>query len=245
MSVAASKTRRWTKWRTLPMRVFRRLARQGVAGALERAVHVTRNAWRERWLGISTAGSIPNAALGGGNSLCYGYQPIEYGAFEAALQHVEWGPDDVFADYGSGMGRAVILAATRPLSRVIGVERSAALCDLARDNLRRAVRHLACRRVEIVCADATEYLPPDTLSLLFLYNPFAGDVLRAAMEQVRRSLARSPRRLQVIYALPAADQDLLSTLPWLRLKAQVRTNNDEWVRILVYEHSPQEGSHVR
>jgi SAM-dependent methyltransferase len=89
-----------------------------------------------------------------------------------------------FVDLGSGMGRAVLLAAQQPFRQVVGVELSPALHEIARENLERFSGTLRCRDVRLVRADARDYrLPPGDL-VAYLYNPFGGSVLAAVAERL-------------------------------------------------------------
>jgi SAM-dependent methyltransferase len=115
---------------------------------------------------------------------------------------------DVFLDYGCGKGRIVYQAAALPFGRVIGVEISPQLLDVARRNIERNLRRLACRDVELVCTDAANYEVPDDVTYVYMYNPFLGDVFRAALANLERSLERRPRRLRLIYVHPAMTADI-------------------------------------
>lgn len=216
-------------------------ARQrGVLGMSALAARRLHSRWLEWRLGIHTRGSIDASQLGA-TGVCFGYQPVDYHSFMTAMRHVDAGPDDVFADYGCGMGRAVVLAARHRLRRVFGVELSPELCEIARENLRRASPRLKTA-AEIHCADATRFVTPDDLTLLMMFNPFSADVMQAAMERVRESLARRPRRLQIIYVLPKTDHDALAELPWLDDGRPVRTHNHDWERLTIYENTRHRGA---
>jgi hypothetical protein len=52
--------------------------------------------------------------------------------------------DEVLLDYGSGLGRLVILAAAMPFARIIGIELSPLLAERARRNLSICERSLVC-----------------------------------------------------------------------------------------------------
>lgn len=111
--------------------------------------------------------------------------------------------DDVFVDLGAGMGRVVYQAAKDyPFARVVGVELSQQLTDVARLNIERNRHRLTCRDVEIVTADILSYELPDDATIVYLYNPFVGDLFRRAMDRVLASYDRRPRRLRLIYANP-------------------------------------------
>ena len=79
---------------------------------------------------------------------------------------------------GSGKGRALVAAAL-PFRRIVGVEFSPELEELARANVERFMRKSAYGgSIESVCEDATAYdLPPEPLVLHF-FNPFEEPVMR-------------------------------------------------------------------
>lgn len=56
---------------------------------------------------------------------CHPYGAIGYNQFNEVLNALDIrAGTDVFLDYGCGMGRPIVMAATRPFRRVIGVELS-------------------------------------------------------------------------------------------------------------------------
>ena len=56
---------------------------------------------------------------------------------------------------------------------------------------------------------------PDDVTVVTLFNPFTGGILRAACEQVRASLRRRPRTVRVVYMNPLCDADPLAEIDWL------------------------------
>ena len=127
--------------------------------------------------------------------------------------------EHVFLDYGAGMGRVMVLAATYPFRRVLGVEVSAELSEIARANLEKCRSRLRCKDVEIITADATLYSPPSDVSVIYFYNPFAGEVLEAVFKNVQR-LAANSRLLFLICNLPHSSGFEFQILRqgWLELK---------------------------
>jgi SAM-dependent methyltransferase len=121
-----------------------------------------------------------------------------------AIRARDVGPEDVFIDLGSGKGRVVLLAARYPFGRVIGVEISEELNDIARENVERVRDKLRCPRVEIVTADLTQYKLPDEVTHAYMYNPVTGPLFEAVLSNVLASLDRRPRPLRLIYACPDA-----------------------------------------
>lgn len=140
------------------------------------------------------------------------YLPTPWLLFRQAMRHVEVGPDDVFADFGSGKGRVVLMAAaTYPFKRVIGVELSEELNRVARENVERNRDRLRCRDVELVTTDALDWEVPDDLTIAYFYYPFYGPVFRGVVERLVESVDRSPRRFHLVYNCPKDASTLLET----------------------------------
>jgi len=156
------------------------------------------NDWR---LGIRTTGNILLADVGvAGWGPKARYEPTDYRSLRRALRQLDGRPaEDVFLDYGSGKGRAVVLTAMYPFRRVIGVELSEQLNGQARANVARARAKLACRDIELITADATAYHVPDDVTCIYMYNPFRGQALADVMGNIRQSLDRRPRKLTIIF----------------------------------------------
>ncbi len=192
-----------------------------------------RLAWRawERSRGIDTSGQVHHTELGLGPE-CFGYQPLDYEAVVRGLRAVDIRPSAEFLDYGCGKGRALLVAARYPFARLWGVELAAVLSEAARTNLQRAP--LARGRFQVVEQDATQFTVPDSVTVVFMFNPFQGEVLRQAVDRLYESWQRRPRELQVIYAIPAANESYLVTVPWLQATRQVSTTCDAWLNMTIY-----------
>ncbi len=137
------------------------------------------------------------------------------------------GREDVFVDLGCGAGRAVtVFARAGVASR--GVEFDPETLWLAQDNARRlAARGTA---VEIVRQDAAQYRFDDE-TIVYLFNPFGRETLRAVLDNLRKSIAARPRRVRIGYYHPL-HRDLLEATPWLRRSAILRGFKTD---IAVYE----------
>lgn len=119
---------------------------------------------------------------------------------------------DVFVDLGAGMGRVVYQAAKDySFRRVIGVELSRELSDIAQRNIERNRERLACRDVEIVTADVRAYEIPDDATVIYLYNPFVGDLFAAALARLYASHDRRPRRIRLIYVNPVEHAQIVAS----------------------------------
>lgn len=220
-------------WR-FPQRVARSVEQHGLRNAWRRGRRVLATLWREWQLGIQTRGSIAADDLAA-DDVSFGYQPIPYESCEAVFRRLVVSPQDVFLDYGCGLGRALVVAALHPFRKVVGVERSEELCRLAELNVRRARRQLVCADVTVVHADARHFAVPDEVTTVFLFNPFDEQILRLVLERLHLSLAARPRRITIVYGLPKCRRDLLATLPWLRVVHELATIDADWQRLTIYE----------
>ena len=101
----------------------------------------------------------------------------------------------VALDLGSGKGSAVMTLSRLQFAEVVGVELSAELIDVALHNAAKLDR----RNVRFVHADAAAFRDYDRVTHLYMYNPFPCAVMSAVVANLAASLARSPRRLTIVY----------------------------------------------
>jgi hypothetical protein len=139
------------------------------------------------------------------------YLPSGWLDLRRALPRRSVRPTDVFVDFGSGKGRIVCEAAKYPFARVIGVEISAKLNEVARRNIQQNRRKLACRDIELVTSDASEFEVPDDVTVAYFFHPFGGETFKAVLANIVESLDRNPRRLTLIYQLPLDENLILET----------------------------------
>ena len=150
----------------------------------------------ERALGVQTRGLVWQKDEG----YAYGlYRPTAWLTLQQLFRRLEVGPEDVFLDVGSGMGRVLLVAARHPFKRVIGVEQNVEMTEIARGNVERSRRRLRCQDVELVAGDVLDWPIPDDLTLVYLYCPFPEQVLERFMERLLASVDRSPREVRLIY----------------------------------------------
>jgi hypothetical protein len=163
-----------------------------------------RNRAFDRKHDVSTAGDVALATLGLDEAELAGttglYRPIESRLFHAALQAV---PVDhrqfTFVDYGSGKGKALLLAAGYPFRRILGVEQVRSLHQAAEENIRRyrGPAH-RCQDVRAVHGDARRFTVPDGPLVAFFFDAFAPPVLAAVLDRIARSVALGPRPVFVV-----------------------------------------------
>jgi hypothetical protein len=156
---------------------------------------------------LDTAGH-DNTLYAGGES--HWYAPTPWRRLRQVFPRGSVGPNDVLLDYGSGKGRTAIWVASRfPARHVIGVELDKDLQLAAQKNLECWSGPLRCKNVEFICANATEFEVPDDVTIVYLANPFRGNVFDRVLDNLRASLTRRPRSLKVIYFLPLMHDTVL------------------------------------
>lgn len=196
-------------------RIISRIAEYGLLGFLQDSQKTIVDRWFESKLGIETTskGEFGPETYSKEDSI--NYVPIGYGPLSKLLNRVMRRKRRVFLDFGSGMGRAVFLAATYPFEKVIGVELSTELTSIATENAARA-KIKRCENVELVCVDATEYDVPDDVDVVHFFKPFVGETLKKVTARLRESHNRSPRHMSVIFFNHDEFEALVNAEDWLR-----------------------------
>ena len=216
-------------------RLMRSVRSEGVLGTARRARYHCYEQYREWTLGIATASKLdPYGPLG--DELHRPYEPLCYACLDMAFSRLSPGPNDVFLDYGCGRGRITAVAATHPFRKVIGIELHQELCASARVNMYR-MHGKRCSEWEVLQADATEFVVPGDVNVVFLFNPFLGEILDRVVCRLEESLALRPRALTLIYMNPEADRDVFVECSWLSLNAELPVGLWRGMRFRLYQSS--------
>ncbi len=185
----------------------------------------------ERRAGIRTLGRLTPEELGFSGEYQERYEPSNWLALRRVLPPRRVTQDDVFIDFGSGMGRVVYQAASKyPFRRVIGVEISDRLHVIALDNIERNRHRFRCHDVQLVHSDAREYEIPEDVSVVYLGNPFSGPVFATVLERLMATLERNPRRMRIVYFNPVEERRLLDAGFQITKIGRGLRPNAEWSR---------------
>jgi len=143
--------------------------------------------WRTRLLGL----------------LSSPYQPIPAEEFREIMNALAIDfTQFTFIDFGSGKGRALLLACGFGFRRIIGIELLPELHRIAQENLRKFERKGTVCNIELLCEDATRFAFPAEPTVVFLFNPLPQSSLAILLENIAASLCQLPRALYVAYANP-------------------------------------------
>jgi SAM-dependent methyltransferase len=206
-------------WRELPTfvgdRVFVHLLHRGLA---------------------DTAGHAHLRDLGADHEERIDYIPSPWLFTRRMFRGLEVTPNDVFVDFGSGKGRVVYLVArSYRLKRVVGIELTEELTEIARENIERSRPRLKTKDVELITADATEVTIPPDMTFAYFFNPFLGETFRTVVDNICRSLDEFPRRLTVIYANPVERASIEATGRFHLIRESGGNGRGlDWHRIVVY-----------
>ena len=159
----------------------------------------------DRRFGTDTAGEVPLEAVGiEGSEIERGhgrYRPVWTHVFRESLDRL--GIDYrayTFVDYGSGKGKALLLASDYPFAEIVGVEFARPLHEAAVRNIEKySSQTQRCTRLRSECADATAFDPPPTPLVCFFFNPFDEGTTSVVLDRLRRSFDDNHRPIYVIY----------------------------------------------
>jgi SAM-dependent methyltransferase len=144
--------------------------------------------------------------------------------FEAAFDvlSLDW-KNFEFVDYGSGMGKALLLAARYPFRRVTGVEFSAELHGIAERNIAHwRLPGQRCHSVRSILADATTWPLPEGNCLLYFFNPFRQALLRKVLSNIILEATRKTRDVVYIVYINPSFPEVFDEFPELKSVACVR-----------------------
>jgi SAM-dependent methyltransferase len=139
------------------------------------------------------------------------YQATKEQPFRRLLRHLDLPKRGTFVDLGAGKGRVLLLAAHAGFDRVRGIEFSAELCSIARQNVRLFMTKTGNdSQIEIVEEDVATCEIRDDDAIFFMYNAFGPVVIEAFLARLKASLERIPRDVWLIYSTPIHNDTIAS-----------------------------------
>lgn len=129
------------------------------------------------------------------------YEQTKPAAFDTLMKPLKIRFEDfTFVDFGSGKGRALLLASDYPFRRIVGVEFAVELHEAARMNIARYRSPTQrCHTIETYCQDAAEYVLSPEPTVFYFYNPFDATVMTKVLTNIRASLQEHPRPVFLLY----------------------------------------------
>lgn len=220
----------------LPVRIMNRVRKKGILDTWNRARFLAHAAWWERRLGIETRGYIPWNTLGD-NPESVDYEPVGYVTLQKVFKNLTIRESDVFVDYGCGKGRPLFFATQFPFRRLIGIEMSRPMVEAAKGNCETLRTRQRRQHIEILQADAKTWKVPADVTFVFLFNPFVGQILQGAIDQLFRSWSHNPRQMTIVYVQPVRDPSQFDDCDWLVATDRVES---EGLKYSIYRSRPSE-----
>ncbi len=91
--------------------------------------------------------------------------------------------NSVLLEIGCGKGRAIAVAATHEFKKIIGIDYDESLVALAEKNLNQ-MRFKKTNNIVIQHQNATLCKIPNDINVIYLFNPFIGETLKEALENI-------------------------------------------------------------
>ncbi|MBW8684192.1 methyltransferase domain-containing protein [Chitinophaga rhizophila] len=135
------------------------------------------------------------------------YEPVNYYTATWLLDHLQ--PTDLkttLLDVGCGRGRVLAMGAAYGFKALAGIDLSPRLYQSAvkmRDMLYTRYKNI---RISVACQDARKYTVPETVGVIFLFNPFDEVIMEDFINKVKESIDRKQRPVKVLYANPQCKQ---------------------------------------
>jgi lipopolysaccharide/colanic/teichoic acid biosynthesis glycosyltransferase len=179
---------------------------------------------------------LESAAAESANSV---YRCVWAPVFHEAIAAMEIAHERfTFVDYGSGKGKAMFLAADFPFRRIVGVECSPVLHEIAlRNCLTYKNPAQRCREITPVLGDAVSFEPPEGPLVCYFFNPFDAPTTQRVLARLRARVERG----QEIYIAFLNMRSIKENVAILRLESLFRTVAGGRQFIILRSHLPESG----
>jgi SAM-dependent methyltransferase len=140
----------------------------------------------------------------------------------------------VFVDFGSGKGKALLMASEYKFKKIVGVEFAEELHRIAEKNLLAySNANQRCYDIELVLGDAADLDIPEEKCVFYVHNPFRGaeHVLAKIISNIYASYRANPRSMYLVYVNPIS-QSLFDELEFMRLREKQKFQS---VAAAIYE----------
>lgn len=128
--------------------------------------------------------------------------------------------DYVFLDAGCGKGRVLMFASRFAFKRIIGVEVSDFLVEIAERNIEVFQRKIRTRaQIDVRCQDIASFDLPKSNLLIYLYNPFKGKLMELFIEKIKRFVEEHDYHVYIQYR-NALCAKMFEAQPWLEKIAE-------------------------
>lgn len=170
----------------------------------------------------------------------YGYDPTPYVVLERLVELDILKKDDVIVDYGCGKGRICFFINSQVGCRIVGIDHSERLLEIARENLE---SYGNGADIDFVNSKAEDYVP-NGANCFYFFNPFSSHVFQEVLRRIGESYGRNPREILIFFYYSTIEYRLyLPTEPRLKLVESVyfseeEIDNDTPAKLDVFKFNP-------
>jgi SAM-dependent methyltransferase len=165
-----------------------------------------RRLWYAVWIRLKglDLGGVSVEELGLSPALAVGHSNSGGPTLEAVLERACIPAGSRIIDLGCGKGGAAFTMTKFPFAEIVGVEICPQLVAVAKENRRRLQLD---SRIQFLCSDATVFTELDRFTHVYLFNPFAPEIVKGVCANLFASLQRRPRTLTLICKYPEGSID--------------------------------------
>jgi SAM-dependent methyltransferases related to tRNA (uracil-5-)-methyltransferase len=180
-------------------------------------------------MGVETGHSGSSAAPEGLLADSHQFQTNSHLVIRRVIRFVQPEPSDTVIVLGCAKGRALCHFARVPVRKVVGIEISAPLAEIAKQNAGRLHKRkspIDVRITDAAIADLSE------ASLIYMFNPFGENTLRRVLTRVASSHRETKKSLKIVYLNPRFS-NVFVDFPFFKLTREIFS----WtgLRINIYE----------
>ena len=134
----------------------------------------------------------------------FNYETVAIFSIKKILNNIDINKKDIFIDFGCGKGRVLLIASKYKFKKIIGVEFSPQLVDIARSNVSicKDYNSFNIDIIKIIKGDVLDYKYNNDETVFYLFNPFSNIILDQLCGQIMKSIHHKPRRVYIIYVNP-------------------------------------------
>ncbi|MFA6303752.1 MAG: class I SAM-dependent methyltransferase [Legionella sp.] len=174
------------------------------------------NYFYDKYYNVNTTGYVFSKDLGLVGFENCDYRPIPFRHLLKVLNTIPLEKNQcTFLDYGCGKGRALICASTYPFKKIIGVELSRDLLNLAQKNIDN-MRHAQTKNTELIQCDAQLFAISDDINVIYFFNPFVGTILENVVKNIHSSFQKTPRKIFIIFFNNSEFDRIVKNQDWLK-----------------------------
>ena len=125
----------------------------------------------------------------------YGYDPTPYIVLEDLIKLNILKKEDMIVDYGCGKGRIGFFLNNQVGCKVIGIDHSERLLEIANENLQ---QYGNSDNIIFIHSKAEDYVPGEA-NCFYFFNPFSTKIFRKVLEKIEDSYEKYPRDILILF----------------------------------------------